>query len=270
MWLVILQSREYLSRETIILFRRITVSIRTRNIFDPASDALYKLSRSQLELFTNCRRCFYLDRRLGVSHVKGPGFTLNSATDTLMKKEFDLYRQQRIPHPIASQNGLRLLPYEDPRLEDWRTNSRGVQYQYPGTTLLITGALDDVWINPETNELHVIDYKSTSTSAEITLDDRWKQAYKRQMEVYQWLLRKNDLLVHNRCYFVYVNGLTGRPSFDNRLEFEMLLLPYDGNNAWVDPTIREAWNCLRSENIPIASPGCPWCSYREDAASVFQ
>jgi hypothetical protein len=246
------------------------MNIRSRNLFDPNSDAPYKFSRSQVELFVNCRRCFYLDRRLGVSRVSGPAFTLNSATDTLLKKEFDLYRQQQTPHPIAIRNGLNLVPYADPRLDDWRANSKGVQHPLAGTTLLISGAIDDLWVDPETQELHLVDYKSTSKTGEITLDDPWKAAYKRQMEVYQWLLRKKDLPIHNRCYFVYVNGLTTRPAFDNRLEFEMFLLAYDGNDTWVEPTIREAWNCLRSEKVPIASPGCSWCSYRDDAASVFR
>lgn len=245
------------------------MSIRSRNLFDPGSDTPYKLSRSQLESFVKCPRCFYLDRRLGVSQVKGPGFTLNSATDTLLKKEFDTYREQQTPHPIAIQNGLTLMPYADPRLEDWRTNSKGIQHPFAGTSLLIVGAIDDLWVDQETQGIYVVDYKSTSKAGEVTLDDPWKEAYKRQMEVYQWLLRKHNVPVQNRCYFVYVNGITARPCFDNRLEFKMLLLPYDGNDGWVEPAIQEAWNCLRSDTVPIASSECPWCSYRDAAASVL-
>src|SRR3989338_3788923 len=62
---------------------------RTRNIFNPKSKEPFKLSRSKIELFLQCPRCFYVDRRLGIGRVSGPPFTLNTATDTLLKKEFD-------------------------------------------------------------------------------------------------------------------------------------------------------------------------------------
>ena len=55
------------------------------------------------------------------------------------------------------------------------------------TNLMVTGAVDDVWADGD-ETLFVVDYKSTSTEKEISLDDQWKQAYKRQMEIYQWLL----------------------------------------------------------------------------------
>ncbi len=39
---------------------------RTRNLYDPASKEPFRLSRSKIDLFLECARCFYLDRRLGV------------------------------------------------------------------------------------------------------------------------------------------------------------------------------------------------------------
>ncbi|MCK4968107.1 MAG: PD-(D/E)XK nuclease family protein [Candidatus Aenigmarchaeota archaeon] len=74
--------------------------------------------------------------------------------------------------------------------------------------MCIFGAIDDVWIN-EQDELIVVDYKSTSVDKEITLDDEWKIVYKRQMEIYQWILRRdkrNHQQVSNFGYFVYCNG----------------------------------------------------------------
>ena len=62
---------------------------RVRNLFNPKSASVYRLSRSRLENFVNCARCFYLDRRLGIEVPPIPAFTLNSAVDHLLKKEFD-------------------------------------------------------------------------------------------------------------------------------------------------------------------------------------
>ncbi len=47
----------------------------------------FKLSRSKIDLFLECPRCFYLGNRLGVSRPPGFPFTLNSAVDALLKKE---------------------------------------------------------------------------------------------------------------------------------------------------------------------------------------
>ena len=73
---------------------------RSRNLFDPASPAPFKLSRTKLDLFLNCPRCFYLDRRLGVAQPPGFPFSLNSAVDKLLKKEFDAHRAAGTPHPL--------------------------------------------------------------------------------------------------------------------------------------------------------------------------
>lgn len=69
-------------------------SKRTRNLYDLNSSEPYKLSRSRIEVFMQCPRCFYLDRRLGVDRPPGFPFALNSAVDALLKKEFDLLREK--------------------------------------------------------------------------------------------------------------------------------------------------------------------------------
>jgi hypothetical protein len=44
----------------------------------------------------------------------------------------------------------------------------------------------------------VVAYKATSKKGEVSLDAHWQVSYKRQMEIYQWLLRKNGLPVSNQ------------------------------------------------------------------------
>ena len=85
---------------------------RTQNLFEPKSKIPYKLSRSRIDLFLNCPRCFYLDRRLGVSHPPGFPFTLNSAVDFLLKKEFDIHRLKKEPHPLMKAYGMDLVPFQ--------------------------------------------------------------------------------------------------------------------------------------------------------------
>ncbi len=244
-----------------------TTGVRKRNLFDPASDEPFKLSRSKLELFLQCPRCFYLDRRSGIGQPPGPPFTLNVAVDALMKREFDLHRARGEPHELMKEFGIDAVPFSHPHLDDWRTNFHGVQALHKKTNFLFFGAVDDIWQSPG-GQLHVVDYKATSTQKEISLDDPWKQAYKRQMEIYQWLLRGNRLPVSDLGYFVYVNGDAAREHFGAKLEFHMQIISYTGDDSWVEEALSEAHACLCRDLPPAAAPGCEWCAYRKAAQTV--
>jgi len=241
---------------------------RERNIFNPKSKTPFKLSRSRLENFLRCELCFYLDRRLGVDQPPGFPFTLNNAVDHLLKKEFDIHRIAKSAHPLMEQYGVDAVPFEHSDLEKWRENFVGIQYLHEPTNLLITGAVDDIWINPQ-GELIVVDYKATSTEYEITLDAEYRQAYKRQMEIYQWLFRRNGFAVSSTGYFVYVNALKDRKAFDKKLEFSVNLLSYTGSDAWVEKMIIDAHACLAKDAPPAPSKSCEYCAYRAAANEVL-
>ena len=245
--------------------------VRTRNIYDPTSKEPFKLSRSRLERFLKCHCCFYLDRRLGIDQVQGPAFTLNSATDTLLKKEFDACRAEGKPHQLMKKYKVDAVPFQHENLDEWRENFKGVQYLHEPTNLLITGAVDDVWVDPNGN-LIVVDYKSTSTTKEIDLDDGtpWKQAYKNQMEIYQWLLRQNGFKVSDTGYFVYVNADTDQDAFDGKLVFDEQIIAYNGDDSWVEQAVIDVHKCLMGEEIPEAAEGCEWCSYRNNSNKALK
>lgn len=233
---------------------------KTNYLFNPRSATPFKLSRTKIELFLDCPRCFYMDRRLGVSRPSFPSFTLNNAVDTLLKKEFDIHRANGQPHPLMEKYHIDAVPIAHEKLSQWRENFVGVQHLHAPTNLLIFGAIDDLWQDKSSNYI-VVDYKATSTEKEISLEDQWKQAYKRQMEFYQWLLRQNNLKVSSTGYFVFCNGLTDKQAFDGKLEFHLQIIPYAGNDAWVEKAVTEAHQCLISDKIPESSPDCEYCRY---------
>lgn len=234
---------------------------KTWGLFDPSSKEPYKISRTKIELFTQCPRCFYLDGRLGVPRPKGPPFALNSAVDTLLKKEFDLHRAKQTAHPLMKAYGIEAVPFDHKRMEEWRDSlKRGVATVHKPTNLFVRGGVDDVWVNPQ-GELIIVDYKATSKEGKITLDDEWKVQYKRQMEIYQWLFRQNGFQVSPTGYFVYVNGKTDRKAFDGRLEFDVAVIPYEGDDSWIEETLHDLKACLEDDSIPNASPDCEFCTY---------
>ncbi len=242
---------------------------RTRNLFDPKSREPFKFSRSKLELFVRCPRCFYLDRRLGISQPQGPAFTLNSAVDALLKKEFDLHRVQGTAHPLMTHYHLSAKPFEHKKIDEWRDTFKGVGVLHPATNFWFYGAVDDIW-ELSSGELAIVDYKATSTTKEISLDDEWKQAYKRQMEIYQWLARHNPDLkeykISDNGYFVYCNGTTDRQAFDGKLEFSVEIIPYLGHDVWVEKELIKARQCLESPKLPEAAKNCEYCQYVDAAA----
>ncbi len=239
-----------------------------RKLFDPASPQPFALSRSKVELFLNCARCFWLDRRAGIARPSGPPFNLNLAVDALLKNEFDRYRTAQQPHPLMTAAGIHAVPHAHPELEAWRQNFKGVRTLHAATQFELFGAIDDLWRDLDTGELIVADYKATSKAGEVSLDAAWQISYKRQMEFYQWLLRRQGLAVAWRGWFVYANGKRDLPAFDARLEFTLRMIPYDGDDSWVEGTLGAIRALLMQSEAPPPAAGCEFCTYAAKATGV--
>lgn len=235
---------------------------RTRNLYSPSQTAPFRLSRSKIELFIECPLCFYLDRRMGVPRPPSFPFHLNSAVDLLLKKEFDMYRHHRTPHPLMVAAHIDAIPFSHEKLDEWRENFKGIEFTHEKTNFRITGAVDDIW-QLKTGELVIVDYKATSKEGAVSIDAPWQGSYKRQMEIYQWLFRKNGFEVHDTGYFVYCNGIRDRESFDYKLLFNISMIPYSGRDVWVDPLLTEIHKTLLQDTPPPPSKTCPYCLYRE-------
>ncbi len=234
-----------------------------KKLFKPDSDKPFPLSRTGLEKFVNCPRCFYLHQRLGVRPPAGPPFSINSAVDHLLKKEFDHYRRLGQPHPYMTEAGLNAVPYADSRLESWRNNFKGVRALHEQSGFEVFGAVDDVWIDRESGQLVVADYKATAKDSEVNLDSDWQAGYKRQMEVYQWLLRQTGFEVSDTGYFVYCNGDKSAARFDGVVRFKVSLIPYTGSDSWVEEALQKAKACLEADGPPEAATDCKQCVYLE-------
>ncbi|MDO8523075.1 MAG: PD-(D/E)XK nuclease family protein [bacterium] len=239
-----------------------------KKIYEKDSENAFKLSRSKIDLFVECPQCFYLDRVLGVGRPPGFPFTLNSAVDKLLKKEFDIHRAKGSKHPLQEKYGIDAIPAAHEELNVWRENFKGIQYLHEPTNFLVTGAIDDLWINSK-GEYMVVDYKATAKAEQVVaLDKEWHAGYKRQMEVYQWLFRQKGYKVSDTGYFVYCTGKVDAKAFDGKLEFYINLIAYEGNADWIPPTLKKIKKYLNGE-MPNPDPDCKYCNYRK-AAGEFE
>lgn len=230
--------------------------------FKPDSEAPYKVSRSKVEDFVRCPRCSMLDRKHGVGRPSMPSFAINSAVDALYKKEFDKHRAAGTVHPVVAELGYSFVPFKHELMDEWRATLKGVSYLHEETNLFLYGALDDVWVDSE-GKLVVVDYKATAKSAPVAElgEAIYHQAYRRQLEFYQWLLRSNGFDVSDTAFWLYATGRNDADSFDQHIVFDSRLVEHSGSTDWIEPTILAFKAALISGELPASNEECEFCSY---------
>ncbi len=263
---------------------------RHRGQFKPEREEPYEISRGKVENFIQCSACFWLDRVKGVHFPGMPGFNLNSNTDTLLKRDFDQYRGIE-SHPIMrSWNLDHLIPFAHEDLKKWETSLHfGLSNQHfntihEETNLCFGGGLDDVWQNSKTHQLHIVDYKSTAQLGKepkpldrAFLNGPWKGSYKRQMDMYQWIMRRKGFDVSNLGFFVYVDGQhigqSGMIDPDDTSKANMLfntsIIEYSGDDSWVEPALYDIKELLHNPKSPPHTEGCENERFLTEAANAI-
>lgn len=255
---------------------------RHRGQYQPDNNIPYELSRSRIENFIRCPACFYLKQVKGVDFPSIPGFNLNEATDILFKRDFDKYRGGQTTHPyLAAQGYPHLVPFEHENFVMWTQSLHfGAEGRFntihKPTNLKIGGGIDDVWKNLETNQLHIVDYKSTSQKTEgkvISLDDKWKAAYKRQMDLYVWVMREKGFDVSEVGYFLYCDGdRFNEYEFLNNSEahmkFKITLIPYTVDLTWIESTLYAIKDCLNQETCPEHATECEYGEFLKQVCDI--
>ena len=236
-------------------------------------------SRRQLDLYLKCPRCFWLEKRHGVSQPSSYPLALNQAMDTLLKKEFDTYRQKGQLHPIlqdhraAREDGslgdeslgpveARLFGDLD-RLQEWRNNRRGVRWADPLTGLTLYGAIDDLLEFPD-GRISVLDYKSSGASAIHVYP-----SYRFQLEVYHFLLEQAGYPMTGWGYLAFFVAVKN-DGFGGRLPFQGTLVRVETDSAHVADVFREAAALAESSRMPPSGEECDLCRWFEEAGEAIK
>ena len=274
---------------------------RHRGQYDPTNPVPYELSRSRIENFVRCPACFYLQQVKVVPFPSIPGFNINEATDILLKRDFDQYRGSETTHPFLKGIGMEhLIPYQHPDFEKWTQSLHfgadgRMNTVHQESNIKLGGGLDDVLLNTKTGELHIVDYKSTAqlspNKAQIKkLDETfllpptnpkepdYKASYRRQMDMYQWIMRRKGFAVSDIGYFVYVDGqhIGKKGMIDESnpnkayMEFNTAVIPYEADDSWVEKALTEAKQTLTLKNCPSHAEGCENARFLADAKKALE
>ena len=228
-------------------------------LYIPKQNEQLKLSRSQVSMYRECPRCFYMKLRHGIGTPGSPPFLLNSAVDGLLKTEFEIYRANQSPHPLFEENKLNFVPWKSDK-EKWRS----VKYEDESRNMVLSGIIDDLWLDRDSNKVVLADYKATSTKKDINIFI----TYKWQMDFYYWLLKKVGMDVSSDSYFVYANADRYRERFDGMMHFNMLLKKYETDDSWVEQTLDKIRTTLDYDAVPSPYAECKNCNYTEQVANV--
>jgi len=232
------------------------------------------LSRTAWDSFIRCKRCFYMERKLKIRPIGTPGYPINSRVDALLKEEFDIYREKQEPHPIFKKYNLNFVPFkmDKEKLNDFRNNRKGVRAKSTKTNYTIYGAIDDLWLNKDNNEVVVVDYKATSNKYGVDYVNSkmaYHKAYLRQLDFYAYLLKLNKFKVFKTGYWFVCNAqYKDQKTFSGSLNFKIDLLSYNVRTDYIEDTLVELEKCYNSNKIPLPNAVCDTCRWQKETSKL--
>jgi CRISPR/Cas system-associated exonuclease Cas4 (RecB family) len=202
-----------------------------------------KLSPNSLNLYLECPRCFWLEKKMGIRRPQPYPYALNAAVDFLLKEEFDSYRKKGEQHPLLTANNIpaKLFPNQE-LLNQWRSNFSGIRYYDEKLDATLFGAVDDV-LEFEGGKLAPLDYKSTGSAAANVYD-----RFQLQMDIYTYLLEKNGFATVKKGYlaFYIVDKKSG---FEDRLPFRKEIQEIETTPSDI-PSLFEEAVAVRKRVVP--------------------
>ncbi len=210
----------------------------------------YKLSPSRLSLLQECKRCFWLHFNRDVKRPQGPFPSLPNGMDRILKQHFDRFRENGGTPPELQ--GARVDLFSDKELlEKWRNHRKGIKWEDENGNVF-KGAVDSIL--EKDDQLIVLDYKTRGYPPK----DEVPYYYKNQLDIYNFLLRKNGYETKPYSFLLYfhpdkVNGY-GNFIFHKDLK----KVPVDIQNA--KSIFEEALEVLNGD-MPDPDPDCDFCRW---------
>lgn len=214
----------------------------------------YVLSPNRLELFKECPRCFWLLMRKGIKRPAGKFSSLPSGMDAVLKNHFDSYMERGELPPELVKEGIEAKLFEDMELlREWRNGRKGIRWSDERGNVLM-GAVDNILVKG--NKLIVLDFKTRG----FQLKENTANFYQTQMDVYNFLLRKNGYETEDYGYLLFYYPVRVG---ENGVIFETKLVKVEVSVENAERIFREAIKVLEGD-IPEPSKDCEYCKWREN------
>lgn len=224
-----------------------------------------KLSPSALSKFKACPRCFWLERTQSLPTPRGIFPTLPGGMDRILKTWYDQHRgTPNLPPEIMQVPGK--LFADQLLLEQWRSWRTGLQAKI-SSTVVVSGALDDLLYDASTNLYHVLDYKTRGSAPNPGATEEY---YSTQGDSYALMLQANKLPPGPAAYFVYYwperaleEGSRDTPLNLQSFEFKSQVVKIPAQPERAKKLALQAAQCLEGK-LPDPSPTCQLCPYVQD------
>lgn len=209
------------------------------------------LSTSALDIFRNCKRCFWIDKNKKIKRPEGIRATLPSGMDDMMKAFVNglVARGEAVPWLVSIQGGV---PFKDrARLKSFM-NWRTFQVELPNCTAW--GNLDDL-IEHEDGRVTVWDFKTKATEPGTDYAEKY---YQPQADMYHLLLEGNGMKMTGDAVFTWGWPIGINPDLTMVWGWKNLLLETDPARAVA--LLNAAVDCLKGPE-PEQSRDCNYCSF---------
>ncbi|MFC1643644.1 PD-(D/E)XK nuclease family protein [Chlamydiota bacterium] len=219
------------------------------------SSKLY-LSPSALNIFLDCPRCFWLDKKMKIKRPRGIFPSLPGGMDFVIKNYFDKYRRdEKMPPEIEGKVEGSLYPDLD-IMERWRSwRKTELKYEDKDLNVVLSGALDDCLLD---DGFYIpLDYKTRGS--ELKSDPR--VYYQNQLDCYCLILEKSGFKTKNLAYLLYYWPNEVREQ--GMVEFEVTPIRVETDYNTAIKTVTDAANLLKGP-MPDSKPDCEYCGLVEN------
>lgn len=211
----------------------------------------YKFSPSSLSLLKECPRCFWLHFNKDIKRPESIFPSLPSGMDRVLKAHFDSFIGKGLPPELKSLKGKYTLFDDISLLDVWRNNFKGIQW-VDANGNAFRGAVDNILL--KSKKLVVLDYKTRG----FPLKEDTAAHYQDQMNIYNFLLRKNKYKTENYAYLLFYHP--NKVDSDGDVLFNTDLVKMNVNVKDAEKLFGKALKVL-SEEIPEAAEECGFCEW---------
>ena len=209
------------------------------------NQGLIKLSPSSLNLFLDCKRCFWLYLNKNLKRPGVPVATITTGLDRIVKQYFETFRSKGIlPTILKDKIAGKLIS---------RLPNRGwLEYIDKKNNIKLGGYLDEC-VDLGNNLFAALDHKTRgSAPSEV------HSAYQLQMDVYTFLLEQNKFPTKKIAYLVYYIPL--KIDKDNDFIFDCLVKQIKTDPERAKKVFLEATQVVKGP-IPELNANCGFCNW---------